>query len=613
VSGTLDGATLRPIGGGNRGQGSVTLRPIGGGNLAPNTAETRLPVLTNPDELNSGTNARTISNVVASGPQALTDDPTNSAWLYVFGQFVDHDLDLEAQDPNQPLSISVPNGDPTLPDGTTIQTGGRAVTDADGNIVNQVAGYLDLSQVYGSDVTTAAALRNPDGTMKTSAGNALPITNGQFTAGDVRVSENPELTALTTLFVREHNFQVAQLKQEHPTWTGDQLYQMARAITTAEYQNITYTEFLPALLGPNGVPAYHGFDPSVSANVSAEFSTAAFRLGHSQISGTQVGIDNQGNQTFSESLAQAFLNTPSQDVSNGIDDLLRNLSSEGSQATDVYAVPELRDLLVAPPDAVDLIAIDIERERDVGLGTLNQTREALGLQRYTSFSQISSDPNVAANLAQVYATPDDVDLFMGGLAEDHVPGSTTGPTFQAILSKQFDNLRSGDQYYWQNQGFSRVDQRTITGTTLSDLLARDANTPELQANVFITAARHPSDVAAEDPNAPQLTIGIDTPGAQISGGPADDTIVAGTGQNQTLTGGGGADTFVFLKAGQHVSITDFDPAQDKIELQLPLRGFRIQQNGSDTLVTDSSAKITLAGVDASTVTRNDFIFAGNSF
>ena len=433
----------------------MTLRPIGGGNLAPNTAETRLPVLTNPDELNSGTNARTISNVVASGPQALTDDPTNSAWLYVFGQFVDHDLDLEAQDPNQPLSISVPNGDPTLPDGTTIQTGGRAVTDADGNIVNQVAGYLDLSQVYGSDVTTAAALRNPDGTMKTSAGNALPITNGQFTAGDVRVSENPELTALTTLFVREHNFQVAQLKQEHPTWTGDQLYQMARAITTAEYQNITYTEFLPALLGPNGVPAYHGFDPSVSANVSAEFSTAAFRLGHSQISGTQVGIDNQGNQTFSELLAQAFLNTPSQDVSNGIDDLLRNLSSEGSQATDVYAVPELRDLLVAPPDAVDLIAIDIERERDVGLGTLNQTREALGLQRYTSFSQISSDPNVAANLAQVYATPDDVDLFMGGLAEDHVPGSTTGPTFQAILSKQFDNLRSGDQVLLAKPGLQQ--------------------------------------------------------------------------------------------------------------------------------------------------------------
>src|SRR5262249_36698949 len=159
--------------------------------------------------------------------------------------------------------------------------------------------------------------------------------------------------------------------------------------------------------GPNGVPAYQGFNPNVSANVSAEFTTAAFRLGHSEVSGTQTGIDNQGNQTFSESLAQAFGNTPSQDVSNGIDDLLRDLSSEGSHATDVDAVPELRDLLAAPPDAVDLIAIDIERERDVGLGTLNQTRAALHLDPYTSFSQISSDPNVVANLAQVYATPND--------------------------------------------------------------------------------------------------------------------------------------------------------------------------------------------------------------
>ena len=83
-------------------------------------------------------------------------------------------------------------------------------------------------------------------------------------------------------------------------------------------------------------------------------------------------------------------------------------------------------------------------------------------------------------------------------------------------------------------------------------------------------------VAAEDPDAPQLTIGVKTSGAQISGGSADDTIVAGTGQNQVRTGGGGADVFVFLKAGQHVTITDFDPTLDKIELQLPRSGFAIK-------------------------------------
>jgi peroxidase len=52
--------------------------------------------------------------------------------------------------------------------------------------------------------------------------------NGQFLAGDVRAQENPSLTALQTLFVREHNFQVDRLAAQHPDWSGDQLYQQAR-------------------------------------------------------------------------------------------------------------------------------------------------------------------------------------------------------------------------------------------------------------------------------------------------------------------------------------------------------------------------------------------------
>jgi peroxidase len=78
-------------------------------------------------------------------------------------------------------------------------------------IINTTAGFLDLSQLYGSDAATAASLRNPDGTLATSYnGTALPIVNGSFVSGDPRVTENPELTALTILFMR------AQLLGRHP-------------------------------------------------------------------------------------------------------------------------------------------------------------------------------------------------------------------------------------------------------------------------------------------------------------------------------------------------------------------------------------------------------------
>lgn len=606
--GLLSGIKLRPIGGAQNDlvnpaldatPGSSEIR-LGPQNFAPGTT----------DGITPGPNARTVSNVISSGPQAETTDPTRSAWLYVFGQFVDHDLDLLTPDPSRPLSIPVPAGDPDLPDGTVIPTGGRANLDANGNIINAVAGYLDLSQIYGSDAATAASLRNADGTLKTSAGNALPVVNGHFVAGDVRVEENPELVAVTTLFVREHNFQVARLAKAHPDWSGDQLYQAARAVTTAEYQNIVYSEFLPSLLGPGAVPAYHGYNPNVSAQVAMEFTTAAFRVGHSQISGQQQGIDNNGNVVFQESLAQAFGNTPVQDKANGIDALIRNLSNDFSQQTDVYAVPELRNQLAAPPNFIDLIAIDVERERDVGLGTLNQTREALGLAPYTSFSQITSDPTVQANLQQVYDTVDNVDLFIGGLAEDHLPGSTVGPTFQAIIARQFDNLQTGDRFFWQNQGFDARTSQMIASTTLSDIISRDAGTPDMQANAFIAAERHLSNVPAADPSAAQLVIGIDADNTVIAGGPADDTIFAGEGLHQTLTGAGGADVFVFANSGPvDDTISDFDPASDKLDLRGLIKPSDIvevaaEASGSVLKIADSQTH--LANVAPSSLTTADF-------
>ena len=88
--------------------------------------------------------------------------------------------------------------------------------------MNAITGWLDASMVYGSDPQTAASLRLPDGHLKSSAGGNLPIVDGAYIAGDVRVAENPSLTALQTLFLREHNYQVDMLHEQHPGWTGDQ-------------------------------------------------------------------------------------------------------------------------------------------------------------------------------------------------------------------------------------------------------------------------------------------------------------------------------------------------------------------------------------------------------
>ena len=61
------------------------------------------------------------------------------------------------------------------------------------------------------------------------------------------------------------------------------------------------------------------------------------------------------------------------------------------------------------------------------IGTLNDTRAALGFKRYTSFDQITSDKQVAADLKTAYGTVDQVELWIGGLAEDHAKGAFVEP------------------------------------------------------------------------------------------------------------------------------------------------------------------------------------------
>jgi heme peroxidase len=603
--------------GGGSFQGT-SYRPIGGGDTAPpGMTELRLaPADFTTQPVGSDPNPRTISTNIAgfNGLGDTVEDPTNSAWLYVLGQFVDHDIDKEVLNP----AVNVDVTDPVT--GATISLGGSAGP----NAVNSIAGYLDLSQVYGSDATTAASLRNADGTLKEGPGGTPPVVDGQFVSGDVRVGEQPELSGVTALFIREHNYWVGQLQQAHSDWTGDQLYNAARAIVTAEYEHIITSEFLPALIGTDLGP-YSGYDPNVNPNVSTEFSTAAFRVGHSQVSGTQTRIDNNGNVVATQSLADAFFDTPAQAAgADNFDALLRDLSSDHSQATDPFAANDLLNALSAPPQLVDLISIDIQRERDLGLGTLNETRQALGLAPYTSFEELSSDPTIQALYQQTYGSIDNVDLFMGGLAEDHAPGAAVGPTFQAIIEDQFQRMRDGDPYWWQNQNLPQDIQNIVENTTLGDIIARNTGTPALQQDVFIAAERHLSTVAPEDPNAPQLVIGVDDNGAVIAGGPADDTIVAGAGLSQVLTGNGGADTFVFIDGNHSDTISDFDPAHDKIQFttstpptladmtgtaHISVSDFPVDGHHTGAVVSFGGNQIVLAGVGATDLSAANFIAA----
>ena len=448
--------------------------------------------------------ARHISNLVADQSGPIDNDAGLSDMFWQWGQFLDHDIDLTAgMVPEEALPIPVPTGDPHFdPFGSGTATIGfsRSLHDdgAPRQQINQISAFIDASNVYGSDQVRADELRTlaGDGRLKTSAGGCLPFNTAGldnaggpspdlFLAGDVRANEQIGLTAMHTLFVREHNRLCDTIADDEPSLSGDEIYETARRIVGAEMQVITYQEFLPLLLGDGALPDYAGYDPALDAGIGNAFSTAAYRFGHSMLSDTLLRPRAPRPPSSSDSeaaenvpLKDSFFNPDLVVADGGIDTLLAGLIAQPAQALDTKLVDAVRNFLFGPPGAggFDLAALNIQRGRDHGLADYNSARLALGLGAVASFAEVTSDPALRTALETAYADIDDVDLWVAGLAEDPLPGALVGETFHAILVDQFTRLRDGDRFWYQNDPFfSRRQRRRLERTSLADIIRRNTD------------------------------------------------------------------------------------------------------------------------------------------
>jgi len=428
-------------------------------------------------------------------------------------------LDLtEGVDPPEPLPIAVPLGDlhfdPTASGSATIPFN-RSIHDPRSGTdranpreqLNEITGWIDASNVYGSDPERAAALRANDGTgrLATGPGGLLPDDDGTlpnatggtgetlFVAGDVRANEQLGLIALHTLFVREHNRLADEIRRLDPTLDGDAIYERARRRVGALMQIITYEEFLPALLGRNAIAPYAGYDPEVDARIANEFSTAAFRFGHSALPPRLLRLDSRLREMPEGHvpLRDAFFHPDRIRFEGGIDPILRGLAHQRHQRIDVFVIDDVRNFLFGPPGAggFDLVSLNIQRGRDHGLARYDDVRVAYGLPRVSRFDEISPDPAIRARLASVYREVDEIDLWVGGLAEDPVPGAHVGPLVRAILIEQFTALRDGDRF-WYERALGRRELDRLRGTRLSDVIRRNtAIRGEIPDDVFRVAPR----------------------------------------------------------------------------------------------------------------------------
>ncbi|TDT18171.1 heme peroxidase [Ilumatobacter fluminis] len=464
--------------------------------------------------------------------------------------------------------------------------------------------WLRAGTVDGDPTNNDASLLLVDGYLPTSearpdtetpevelAGRLFADPTSAVIAGDVRVNENLGLTAVQTLFALEHNRIVDALPDDLDEQTK---FEIAQRSVAALQQYITYNEFLPAM----GVELddYTGYDPTVDPTITNEFATVGYRA-HSTIHGEFEGEIDRSAITDDEIAAleaQGVEVTVASDVVEyaiplnvafgnpglleqvGLGSMLAGLASEAAYANDEQIDNQLRSVLfqVPGPDVEDpascldgteiagcftivndLGALDMIRAADHGMPSYNDLREAYGLERVESFTEITGedtdqwpddpeidlenpidDPDIldfvyladadgnvleagtdeadgdtvtavrrtttAARLQAIYGDVDSIDAFTGMVSEAHVDGTEFGELQLAMWTSQFAALRDGDRFFYGNDGALDLiaDEYGIDyRRTLADVIVAnsDVEPAEIADNVFLLpqATEEPSDAS----------------------------------------------------------------------------------------------------------------------
>ena len=430
--------------------------------------------------------ARLLSTKLAT--DLRNTDQKHTYITMTFGQFVDHDIThspIMKRDDNRDIDccrsggttdedkfcapIDIPASDPFFRGRSRCMNLVRSVPapDLDCKVkyrdqVNQITHWLDASNIYGSDLEEQRSVRSGRGGRLQSVGGPDPdspllpndnqnscVVGRCFRAGDGRVNENPMLSVMHTMFMREHNRVAANLLSLNPGWSDEKVFQEAKKFVTAEYQHIVYNEWLPAIVGkkymnlfglyPKSSGYSNDYDPSIDPRITNEFSTAAFRFGHSLIP-SLINVYNSVRNSVKESfeLKDSFNKPALLRLPGMVDGLVAGLTRDKMESFDSGFVDDVtNNLFDGDRNGMDLVALNIQRGRDHGLGGYNKYREVCGLGRARSFSDLSRQMSVARTqeLQRLYSSVDDVDLFVGIFSERPNSDAMVGPTALCIIGE----------------------------------------------------------------------------------------------------------------------------------------------------------------------------------
>lgn len=136
-----------------------------------------------------------------------------------------------------------------------------------------------------------------------------------------------------------------------------------------------------------------------------------------------------------------------------LDSTLRYLLRTPIQKISATLNEEFRERFLSPSNGADLGALILQMGRDHGLAGYTKWRESCGLTLPKNFADLKNiweseidlkneenTTDIIAQMEKIFIHVDDIDLFIGGLAEQPLKGALVGPTFACILGIQFEKV-----------------------------------------------------------------------------------------------------------------------------------------------------------------------------
>ncbi|KAL4704809.1 hypothetical protein ACJJTC_003521 [Scirpophaga incertulas] len=345
--------------------------------------------------------------------------------------------------------------------------------------INLATPMLDLSIVYGSEGYRAAALREgKGGRLKSEVFNGKEWPRGKGTVcfnnepgrGETRCHEIGDgsangllgITIATMWYFRNHNYLADNLSEMNPSWTDDQLFAAAKEINIAIWQNIVYYELMPTILGYNYLvengAIYPGqlhvddYDETMEPQVSLEMILAS-RWFHVLQEGRMNIYDPHFKLVKQLAIVDFTLRTGALAVNDTIAGITRGTYLQACASNHKVIDPDMGERSLGRMQRVsDVAAADIMKNRDIGLPPYNEYRKLCGLPVAKDFHDLRHwmpQEHVEA-LYSSYEHVDDIDLLVGIISENPLPGAVTGPTLACIVTDQLLRWRKADRFWYEN-------------------------------------------------------------------------------------------------------------------------------------------------------------------